>query len=211
MTACARGVPDRCASTFRQRLIISLSWRVSWRTTTSRALAATFDPQVHKAAAVITYFIPGLRFFHQGQFESRKIRISPHLVRAPEETPDKDVHEFYDHLLAILKKTIVKNGEWHQQPCHPAWDGNGSWDSFISHAWQSPEGERMLVAVNFAPHSSQCYIQLPFPEIKNKKVRLQDQLSTASYLREGNELFDRGLYLDLEPWSYHVFTLEETI
>ena len=47
--------------------------------------AATFDPRVHRAAAVITYSVPGLRFFHQGQFEGRKKRISPHLVRAPEE------------------------------------------------------------------------------------------------------------------------------
>ena len=69
----------------------------------------------------------------------------------------------------------------------------------------------MLVAVNFAPHPSQCYIQLPFPEIKNHKVRLEDLLSTASYLREGNELHERGLYLDMEPWSYHIFTLEVSI
>ncbi len=33
--------------------------------------ASTFPPEVHKAAAIITYFSPGLRFFHQGQFEGR--------------------------------------------------------------------------------------------------------------------------------------------
>jgi glycosidase len=31
--------------------------------------AATFPPGVHKAAAVITFLTPGLRFFHQGQFQ----------------------------------------------------------------------------------------------------------------------------------------------
>ncbi len=70
--------------------------------------ATSFDVQVHKAAAVITYFIPGLRFFHQGQFEGRKKRISPHLVRAPEETPDKEIEEFYDHLLAVLPDTHLE-------------------------------------------------------------------------------------------------------
>ena len=44
--------------------------------------AATFPPEVHEAAAVITFLSPGLRFFHQGQFEGRRKRISPHLVRA---------------------------------------------------------------------------------------------------------------------------------
>ena len=170
--------------------------------------SASFDPRVHRAAAVITYFIPGLRFFHQGQFEGRKKRISPHLVRAPEESPDKEIEEFYDHLLAILRKPIVKSGEWQWLACQPAWDGNGSWDSFVAHSWRGSGGERMLIAVNYAPHPSQCYLNLPFPEIKNRSVRLKDLLSSACYIREGNELLERGLYLDLQPWSYHVFDLE---
>jgi len=47
--------------------------------------AATFTPEVHRAAAVITFLTPGLRFFHQGQREGRKVRISMHLGRGPEE------------------------------------------------------------------------------------------------------------------------------
>jgi hypothetical protein len=170
--------------------------------------SASFEPRVHRAAAVIAYFIPGLRFFHQGQFEGRKKRISPHLVRAPEESPDKEIEEFYDHLLASLRKPIVKSGEWQRLACEPAWDGNGSWDSFIAHFWRGSGGERMLIAVNYAPHPSQCYIHLPFSEIKNRSVRLKDSLSSACYIREGNELLERGLYLGLQPWSYHVFDLE---
>jgi glycosidase len=174
--------------------------------------AASFDPPLHRAAAVITYFIPGLRFFHQGQFEGRKKRISPHLVRAPEESPDQEIKEFYGHLLAILRKPIMKSGEWQALACQPAWDGNGSWDSFVAHAWSGSDGngKRMLIVVNYAPHPSQCYLELPFPEIKNRSVRLKDSLSPACYIREGNELVERGLYLDLQPWSYHVFELEIT-
>jgi hypothetical protein len=170
--------------------------------------SASFDPLVHRAAAVITYFIPGLRFFHQGQFEGRMKRISPHLVRAPEESPNQKIEEFYDHLLAILRKPVVKNGEWQSLDGQAAWDGNGSWDSFVAHSWLRSGGERMLIAVNYAPHSSQCYLTLPFPEIKNHSVRLKDLLSPADYVRDGNELLERGLYLDLQPWSYHVFDLE---
>src|SRR5215831_12410660 len=50
--------------------------------------AATFAPGMHEAAAIITFLSPGLRFFHQGQFEGRRKRISPHLVRAPKEPTD---------------------------------------------------------------------------------------------------------------------------
>ena len=170
--------------------------------------AATFDPDVHRAAAVITYFIPGLRFFQQGQLEGHKKRISPHLVRGPEEFIDKEMEAFYEQILAILRKPMVKDGEWQGLPCQPAWDGNGSWDAIIAHSWRGTEGERMLVAVNYAPHDSQCYLTLPFPEIKDRSVRLRDSLSSACYIREGNELLGRGLYLDLQPWSYHVFDVE---
>ncbi|MFZ0132256.1 MAG: hypothetical protein WAK95_06915, partial [Desulfobacterales bacterium] len=82
------------------------------------------------------------------------------------------------------------------------------WDAFVAHTWQGSAGERVLVAVNFAPHPSQCYIILPFPEIKKRSVRLEDSFSSAGYVRQGNELLERGLYLDLPPWSYHVFDVE---
>ena len=170
--------------------------------------AASFDANVHRAAAVITYSIPGLRFFHQGQFEGRKIRISPHLVRAPEESPDREIQEFYDRVLVILRKPIVKSGQWQRLTCQPAWDGNGSWDSFIAHSWQGSGNEQMLIAVNYAPHPSQCYLKLPFPEIRTRSVRLNDLLSPACYFCEGNVLFEHGLYLDLQPWSYHVFDVD---
>jgi hypothetical protein len=157
---------------------------------------------------VITYFLPGIRFFQQGQFEGRKKRISPHLVRAPEESPDKAIAEFYDRVLASLRMPTVKSGQWQMHECRPAWEGNGSWDSFVAHSWRGSGGERILIAVNYAPHPSQCYLNLPFPDFNNRSIRLKDSLSSACYVRDGNELLRSGLYLDLQPWSYHVFSLE---
>jgi hypothetical protein len=170
--------------------------------------AATFAHEVHRAAAVITYLTPGLRFFHQGQLEGRRKRISPHLVRAPEEARDGEIQEFYERLLAVLQKPVVRSGEWQWLECRPAWDGNGSWDAFVAHCWRGPGGQCMVIAVNYAPHPSQCYLGLPLPELVNRSVWLEDALSTARYDRDGNELLERGLYLDLPPWSYHVFALE---
>ena len=58
--------------------------------------AATFPPEVHRAAAVITFLTPGLRFFHQGQREGKKLRIPTHLGRGPAEAPDASIAAFYD-------------------------------------------------------------------------------------------------------------------
>jgi len=170
--------------------------------------AAVFAPEVHEAAAVVTFLTPGLRFFHQGQFEGRRKRISPHLVRAPDEPVDARLHRFYDELLAILRRPAVREGEWRLLECTPAWEGNGSSDAFVACAWQGREGELLIVAVNYAAHWSQCYAQLPFLDLHDRTWRLTDLLSDARYDRDGNDLAARGLYLDVPPWQRHVFEVK---
>src|SRR5258708_11635660 len=64
--------------------------------------AATFSPGIHEAAAVITYLSPGLRFFHQGQFDGRKKRVSPHVVRAPREPINNTLRRSYDDILPAV-------------------------------------------------------------------------------------------------------------
>jgi 1,4-alpha-glucan branching enzyme len=169
--------------------------------------AATFSPDVHKAAAVITFLSPGLRFFHQGQFAGRKKRISPHLCRAPDERVDQELGKFYGDLLDVLRQPALRNGQWTLLSCAPAWEGNWTWDCFVAFAWQGARGERLLVSVNFAPNQSQTYIRLPFTNLEKRQWRLQDQINSAVYDRDGTDLQTRGLYLDVMPWQCSVFSL----
>jgi alpha amylase-like protein len=170
-------------------------------------VTATFPPGVHEAAAVITFLSPGLHFFHQGQFEGRQKRISPHLCRGPDEPVDQRLAQFYDRLLAVLRLPVVRHGQWQLLECVPAWDGNWTWDGFLAFAWQGPGDGRLLVTVNYAPTQGQCYVRLPFTDLGNGRWRLTDVLGNATYDREGNELLARGLYLDVPPWHAHVFLL----
>jgi hypothetical protein len=171
--------------------------------------AGVFGPGQHEAAAVITYLSPGLRFFHQGQLEGRRARISPHLVRAPVEPVDQTLSRFYDALLGVLRRPEVRDGEWRLLDCAPAWDGNGTWDDFIVWCWQGGDGRRLLIAVNHAGHSGQCYVRLPLDGLRGRAVRLQDRMSPAVYDRSGDDLVTRGLYLDMPGWGYHVFDMSE--
>ena len=170
--------------------------------------ATTFSRGMHEAAAIITYLSPGLRFFHEGQFEGRRKRISPHLVRAPIEPAEKTLQQFYDGLLAMLRQPSIRDGDWSLVDCAPAWDGNWTSDCFIAWSWQGVDGQRRLIAVNYADHQSQCHVRLPFMELSSRAVRLKDLTGSAAYERDGNELVSRGLYLDLQPWGFHVFHVE---
>jgi hypothetical protein len=168
--------------------------------------AATFSSDVHRAAAVITFLSPGLRFFHQGQFEGRRKRISPHLVRAPEEPVDEQLRQFYDSLLAVLRNPLVREGQWQLLECNPAWEGTWSNDSFIAFAWESTQA-RTLVAVNYSASQGQTYVKLPFEDLRDQKWRLKDLLGDAEYEREGYDLHERGLYLDEPAWTVLVFSI----
>ncbi len=167
--------------------------------------ASTFAAGVHEAAAVITYLSPGLRFFHQGQFEGRKKRISPHLVRAPSEPTEGALQRFYEGLLAVLRQPTLRDGEWRLLDCVPAWDGNWTRDCFIASFWQGAEGQRRLIAVNYGGNQSQCYVRLPLSDLNGRAVRFKDLMGPAGFDRDGNDLVSRGLYFDMPPWGYHVF------
>jgi len=169
--------------------------------------AATFPPAVHEAAAAITFLSPGLRFFHQGQLQGRRERISPHLCRGPVEPSDPNLERFYDRLLAVLQRPLVREGRWQLLECTPAWEGNWTSDCFLAFAWQGAGAERLVVTVNYAPNQSQCYVRLPFEDLSGSPWRLRDQLQEVAYDRDGSDLHSRGLYLDAPPWQASIFAL----
>lgn len=173
-------------------------------------VAATFPLEMHQAAAVITFLSPGLRFFHEGQFEGRQKRISPHLVRGPVEPRSDALVSFYDRLLKALRNPLLHQGQWQLLDCSSAWEGNASVENFICFNWHAAEREnRVLVAVNYSSVWSQCYVQLPSDAISEGEWQLKDEIGDAVYERDGSELRAKGLYLDMPPWGAHVFSLSK--
>ena len=169
--------------------------------------AATFEPTKHRAAAIVTYFSPGLRFFHQGQFEGYRQRVSPHLVRGPLEPVNAALAEFYSRLLAALRHPPATNGTWQLMQCLPASEGNWTYDCFIAHFWEYAPAERLAVAVNFSDHQSQARLRLPFATPDDEIHCFKDLLDDTIYERKGSELTTNGLYLDLPAWGVHIFSV----
>jgi glycosidase len=167
--------------------------------------ASVLPPVVHQAAAVLTFLVPGMRFFEEGQLEGRRHKASVHLCRRPDEPLDPALHSFYEHLLACLHRSEVRDGQWRLLECRAAWEGNATWEKFIVFTWED-EGRRLLVAVNYGPLRGQCYVGLAaLGNLRGKKLLLRDQMGPASYERAGDDLVQKGLYLDMPEWAYHVF------
>jgi hypothetical protein len=169
--------------------------------------ASEFPPGAHRAAATIAFLIPGLRFFHEGQFEGRRARVSMHLARRPPETPDPSLQEFYSTLLKCCRIPAVRKGSWRLHSCRPAWEGNRTWDRFVAFSWEGAGEAPLLVAVNFGPTRGQCYVEFPFAGTRGGNVLLCDRLGEDRYERDCDDLARNGLYLDVPEWQSHAFQI----
>jgi hypothetical protein len=171
--------------------------------------ARSFLPQVHQAAAIITYLTPGMKFFHQGQLLGHTKRIPMQLGRPPGELQDPELIEFYLQLLSLLQLPVLRKGGWQLLDCLPAWGSNWTWDSFVAFKWGEIEEDCLLVVVNYSYHHSQCYVRLPWPDLTGGEVLLEDEMSGVKYVRSGDDLVQFGLYLDMPAWNYHVFAISK--
>jgi len=168
--------------------------------------AATFPPDMHRAAAVITFLVPGLRFFHEGQFEGRTSHASMHLRRRKPEARDEAIGAFYRRLLDVLRQPEAHSGLWHLWDPEPAWDGNPTWENFVVFSW-ALDDRVLLAAVNYAPTQGQCYVRVDLDLLEHAHCTLVDLTGDARYERDGNAMRERGLYLEMPPYGTHVFAV----
>lgn len=169
--------------------------------------AAMFEEPKARAAALMMSSVPGLHFFHEGQFEGRRIRLPVQLARRHEETADPRIRTFYEALISALQSDVMKNGVWQMLEPMPAWKENRSHERMFLFWWQRGDECRMA-AVNYAADASQTYVRLPLSPAFSRSVRLRDLLSPRSHDRDADDLRTRGLYLDMPGFDVHLFAVE---
>jgi glycosidase len=164
--------------------------------------AATFSAPKAQAAAVMTAMLQGAVLFHDGQFEGRRVRLPVFLRRRPEEPVDHDLLEFYRKLLGTRRRAQLKAAHW--QLCErTGWPDNQSHLNLVAWCW-THEDTRYLIVVNLSDQPSQGRIRVPVPSLGGRAWRMRDEFSGTVYEREGNELQNPGLYVDLAAWGFHV-------
>lgn len=165
--------------------------------------AAAFSPAKERCAAVTVATLPGARLFHEGQFEGRKIKVPVFLGRRPEEVMDLELQTFYIKLLKNINSPLFHDGHWSLCSC-TGWPDNGSFQNLVAWSW-TENAKWCLIVVNLSDSSAQGLVQVPWVDVEGKTWRLVDALSDAVYEREGDEMRNRGLYVDLGPWMSHFF------
>ena len=165
--------------------------------------AVTFSPAKARAAAVTMATLPGARFFHEGQFEGRKVRLPVFLARRPAEEADEVLQAFYGELLAAIDAPVFRHGEWKLCP-RSGWPDNSSFQNLVAWSWLKGD-DRYLIVTNLSDCTAQARIQIPWDDGRGEPWRLRDALSGVTYDRQGDEMLGPGLYVDLGPWNFSFF------
>ena len=122
-------------------------------------VAARFSQEKERAAAVTMMTLPGAKLLYEGQCEGRRVRPPVFLRRRPVEPIDADLRAFYHTLLAAVKGSGLREGEW--QLCESTgWPDNSSYFNLGAWCWDLGR-ERYVVIVNLSEYRSQGRIQMP--------------------------------------------------
>lgn len=156
------------------------------------------------AAAVIISTIQGVRFYHDGQIEGKKIKLPIQLGREPIELPQTCMVNFYNKLFKITRHSIFKDGMWKMLKPIEAWDGDETYENFLAWEWRLKD-QRRLVVVNYSFTKSRCRIKFDLEGYPHE-LSICDELNDQLFIRSSEEIYREGLYIELLPWQSHIFS-----
>jgi hypothetical protein len=168
-------------------------------------IASILSLPEHRAAALLTFSLPGLRLMHEGQLTGARIKTPVQLARRAIEPVQPEIVAYYQQLLASLKSASVGRGKAEIVKPLPAWPDNSTAQNFVVVQWQSQPDCFDLAVINFAPHRSQCFVSLTVEGLGQRNWRMKDLLGSEEHQRFGDDLQKPGLYLDLPEHGAQLF------
>jgi hypothetical protein len=164
--------------------------------------ASVFGKERLTSAGALMATVPGMRFYHQGELEGRRIQLPIALRIAADEPPDPVIVSFFDKILHITKQDVFHRGKWSLLPVTP--DGDGSFGNLVVFEWRSRKSWK-LVAVNLAGYPSQGRVHLGDHPLPAKEYVFYDELHESRYVRSSDELRNLGLFIRRDRFEAHLF------
>lgn len=153
------------------------------------------------AAALLTFTMPGLRFFWMGDFEGYQYQLDVHLRREQNESTVADSYAFYQTFLSIVNTPVFKQGQWQYL------DVQGDNTPLIAFHW-SLGNERRLCVINFSDEQ-QGWGTIVVPDAQpingNDTIPVTDLLSGEVYYRSANGMRTSGLNVGINSWYAQIF------
>ena len=205
---------DRLASNYMPEILSHLKADMEFQTKSVRFIENHDEPRAitkfgkfrSLAAATIISTIPGMKFYYDGQFEGKKIKLPVQLGREPVEKFSNTVYKYYEKLLNITKEDIFIFGKWELLEPVSAGNENLSYQSFLAWLWTFKKSKALII-INYSELTCQCRIKIETGSDKNYIV-LHDQLNGKIFDRTLSEIKNPGLFIELKGYASHIFTFE---
>ena len=164
--------------------------------------ASVFGNERLPSVGTLMATLPGMRFYHQGELEGRKIHLPIALRLAANEPPDAVTTAFFQKTLAITKQDVFHLGLWNLLPIVP--EGDDTSRSLVVYEWRSNQAWKVIV-VNLAAGASQGRVRLGDRVLPGREYAVYDELNGVRYSRSGDELHNLGLFVRREGFQAHLF------
>jgi hypothetical protein len=148
--------------------------------------------------------LPGIRFYHQGELEGRKIRQPITLRIAAPEPPDPTSANFFKKILQITRQDVFHEGKWNLLDVAP--EGDAPTDALLVYEWRSRKAWK-IIAVNLAAYTSQGRVHLADRVSPTQNYIFNDELNNVRYDRSGQELHNLGLFVRRDAFQAHLFDI----
>jgi hypothetical protein len=146
--------------------------------------------------------LPGMRFYHQGELEGRRIRLPITLRIAAPEPPDPVSEAFFRKVLQITQQEVFHEGAWKLLELAP--EGDAAPDGLIVYEWRSANAWK-IIAANLTGSAAQGRLRLGDRVSASWQYIFYDELDGVKYPRSGEELYNWGLFIRREGFQAHVF------
>jgi hypothetical protein len=156
------------------------------------------------ALMVLLATLPGLRFFHQGQFEGLSVHLPMPLNAAAREVPDTALAAEYEKVLRLADHPVFHVGEW--KLLEVGGDSDGTSAGLLAWRWKS-NGDYRLVVVNLSGAPAQGRVWISHELRGGPRFTLTDTLDGEVYQRSRADLDAYGLYLRLDANRAHLFAV----
>jgi len=167
--------------------------------------AEVFSREQVLAFATLVATLPGMRLYHQGQFEGRRCRIPVQLGRKEEEPIQQEIMHLYEQLLVLTDEDVFHHGDWSRLSVLPAADSTCA--GLIAYQWRLGRDWRIIV-VNLSAQSLRGHLQVGNGLTGDSlSYEILDQLGHRRETIDHESLGRQGLPIDLGSYGVHLFSI----
>ena len=169
-----------------------------------RAAATVRPADRERAASVVLATLPGTTLWHEGQLDGRRVRLPVFLGRRPEEELSADRHAFLAHLIAVaparpgarrcVDAARDRRLAGQRQPRGAARLELGGTVGAVARRRQ------LLRGPGSGGGASRRELVVA-PGRLQRAWTFTDALTGTTYERDGADLAEHGLFVDLPPWA----------